>query len=67
MYAAHDDLSIYGIGKTENEAMEDAREGAAGDYRVSPIDPDFAKHIQLHGFNGNFDTFDFDENGVIIP
>ncbi len=66
MHAAHDDLNIYGIGNTEEEALKDALRAADGEYDVSPITDEFAAKIEREGFNGNFDTFGVDENGVIF-
>ena len=66
MYAAHDDFSIYGIGNTAAEALEDATRIADGDYRVSKIEPTFAAKIEQDGFNSNHDSFDVDENGMIV-
>ena len=66
MYAAHDDLSIYGIGSTESEALEDATRISDGDYQISKIDSAFAAKIEKDGFDGSHDSFDVDENGMII-
>ena len=66
MYAAHDDFSIYGIGNTAAEALEDATRIADGDYQVSKIEPAIAAKIEQDGFDPNHDSFDADENGMII-
>lgn len=64
-YAAHDDLSIYAIGNTEQEALQEALLASEGKYEVSPITDEFAQKIVKEGFNGSFDTFGVDDKGVI--
>jgi len=66
MYAAHDDLSIYGIGSTAEEALEDAQRFADGEFQVSKIETSFGNHIKKYGFNGAFEAFDFDESRTIV-
>jgi hypothetical protein len=67
-YAAFDDLSIYAIGNTPDEAVAKARRDA-GDpqatFQTALIDPALAQWIDEHGWNGNRRSFRV-ENGAIV-
>ena len=59
-FAAHDDLSIYAIGATADEAIQTARDAAQREdaqFEVSPIDAAFADVIETDGFDPMRDTF----------
>ena len=68
-FAAYDDLAIYAIGNTPEEAIENARD-AARDYEAqfstAPITDDFAADIEENGFLGGHDGFRFNERGQLV-
>ena len=67
IYAAHDDLSIYALGATPQEAVAVARhvsKDSEAQFAVSSIDPAFAEEIYRNGFDPMSDTFHVVE-GVI--
>lgn len=49
-YIAHDDTSIYGIGTTPEEALQDANDGAEGDYETSACTERMYRQIDAHGW-----------------
>lgn len=66
-YAAHDDLSIYALGATPDEAIANAIAEVRNEeaqFQVTPIDPAFAITIDREGFDPMRDTFHVDR-GVI--
>lgn len=68
-YAAHDDVSIYGIGWTAEDAIKDADHwaGPGGQYKIAPISDDLFNSIWVDGWNGARNTFVIDRStGYII-
>ncbi len=60
-FAAYDDLAIYAIGDTAEQAEANACQDA-GDpqatFKVAPISDDFAARIAEYGWNGKRQTFE---------
>lgn len=68
LYAAYDDLSIYAIGKTPEEAIHKARNDAGdpdAEFDTAYIGDDLAAWIERNGWNGNHRSFAI-RNGRII-
>lgn len=67
-YAAHDDHSIYAIGDSSDEAVQNARDNAGdpdAEFDTTRIGDDLAARIERDGWNGNRQSFDI-RNGEIV-
>ena len=68
-FAAYDDVSIYGIGDTAEEAVVTARSKVRNDdaeFNVACISNDLAARIDHDGWDGSRQTFKIDDNGFIV-
>lgn len=68
MYAAHDDFSIYAIGYSREQALQNAIDAAndpTARFEVSEINDQLADRIERDGWNGNRQSFGF-RNGMIV-
>jgi hypothetical protein len=68
-FAAYDDISIYGIGDTAEDAIADARSKVRNDeaeFQIARISDDFAAQIEHDGWDSSRQTFTIDNNGFIV-
>ena len=56
-FAAYDDTAVFGIGRTPDEAMADAKEWGVDCDRVAEIAPDLFDYIAANGRDGFRETF----------
>ena len=58
-FAAYNNIAIYGVGETEQEALKAATEkGKTKGMKVAPIQEGFAQDILDIGFDPNHDSFE---------
>lgn len=68
LYAAYDDISIYAIGRSPEEAIQNARTAACEPgavFDTAPIGDALAARIERDGWNGNRQSFGI-RSGEII-
>lgn len=68
-YAAYDDMSIYALGDTPEQAIDNARSEAKDPYArfsTAPISDTFAAWIEVNGWDGKNRSFAIDKYGYLI-
>jgi hypothetical protein len=68
-YAAYDDVSIYAIGMTPDEAIANAKEATRdpnAHFKAAHICDEFAAYIEEHGWDASCDSFSIDARGFLV-
>jgi len=68
-FAAYDDISIYGISDTAEDAIADACTRVRNDdaeFQIASISEDLAAQIERDGWDSSRQTFTIDNNGFIV-
>lgn len=67
-FAAHDDISIYAVGNTPEDSIQNARDAAnepTAEFEASPISDALAAQIERDGWNGHRQSFAY-RNGQLV-
>lgn len=67
-YAAYDQHSIYGIGRTPEAAIADAQQwaGPEAEFDTAPIRADLYQEIHESGWDGMRKSFEVDKEGYLV-
>jgi hypothetical protein len=68
-FAAYDNLSIYAVAETPEDAIERGRVNTMhrnAQFKTAPISDALANHIALEGWNGRYRTFEIRSDGFLV-